>query len=137
MMKILKWVVMLVTIQVTNSAQIKIVAPYKKGAEPCILLCAGTTGIGTTKWVEDHNWGVKTTVDMSGCGFVSLPIVNTVVTGDSYHRWATGTSAVYYLTNKEFSVKPARSNRYDTLSIANKYKWRFIICRGNWCFPLN
>jgi hypothetical protein len=124
MMLKMTWILAVMTIPVSQGSEIKIVAPYKPGPEPCALLCAGTTGIGKTQWTEDHMWGVRATVDMKACGFVSTPIVNAVVVGDSYHRWATGTSAIYYLSKTQFTVKPARSNRYDTLSLAKKYNWR-------------
>ena len=74
----LKWTMFLVLMQATYSISVKIVSPYKEGPDPCVLVCAGTTGIGTTRWIN-HGTHLITTVDMSECGFVSLPIVSTTV----------------------------------------------------------
>jgi hypothetical protein len=119
----LKWTIFLVIFIVVHSLEVKIVAPYKKGPEPCALICAGTTGIGTTAW-ENRGDHIAVTVDMSECGFVSPPIVSTVVTGDGMTRALTGTGGVYALSSTKFKLIPTRTFEYDLSKTAKDLKWR-------------
>ena len=121
----LKWIICVVMAKVTYNQQIKIVAPYEEGPEPCALICAGTTGIGTTKWTKGSGQDfISVTVDMSNCGFVSAPIVSTVLTGNGHTRSVIGTSGIYGLTNKKFLIVPTRIYNYDLYGRAIELKWR-------------
>jgi hypothetical protein len=119
----LKWILSFVTINVIYAVQVKIVAPYEAGPEPCALLCAGTTGIGTTPW-QNHGDHITVSVDISDCGFVSIPILSTVLTGDGYARSVTGSGSIYHLTTKKFMLAPTRTYNYDMYKIAKEMKWR-------------
>ena len=66
----------------SNDLQI-ISAHGNLGPEPCAKTCVGTTAESTTPWQQDIAAAaegvalIKTTVDISDCGFVSTPIVTT------------------------------------------------------------
>jgi hypothetical protein len=113
-----------VIFHVTYTQEVKIVAPYEKGLEPCTLICAGTTGIGTTAWKTYYGDHIHVSVDMSECGFVSAPIVSTVVTGEGMTRILTGTGGIYNLKKKSFSVFPTTTYDYDLLMLADEFNWR-------------
>ena len=88
------------------------------GPEPCAKTCVGTTTEAATTWEQDHvalsagHYVIKTTVDISGCGFVSTPIVitssHTGGIASSSHPYigasTSGQSNVVDLTNDSFTI---------------------------------
>ena len=58
----------------------------------CVKVCGGTTRRGATNWSGGGSIP-HITVDISDCGFVTVPIVTTTMEGSGYHYLLTGTSA--------------------------------------------
>eukprot|EP00116_Pleurobrachia_bachei_P005978 sb/3466240/ len=55
----------------------------KEGIEPCMTVCSGTTGRGTTNWsgnTGEPNYA-KIYVDIAGCDFISTPLITTTIEG--------------------------------------------------------
>ena len=71
-------------------------------------VCSGRTQPGKTAWVDYDparpNFGIYVDVDISDCGFTTPPVVVTSLHGDSNNWEVTGTSSVYKLSPKGFSV---------------------------------
>ena len=71
----------------------------------CVKVCGGTTRRGATNWGGAGGGSIAyTTVDISDCGFVTVPIVTTSIEGSSDHFLLTGTSAVYGLSTSSFII---------------------------------
>ena len=70
----------------------------------CPRVCSGTTGRGSTVWVYHSDISFYVDVDITGCGFTSVPTVTTSLEGSSHHWLALGTSSVYGTTNTNFRV---------------------------------
>ena len=86
----------------------------------CVKICGGTTRRDSTNWTYLHSYIVSTTVDISDCGFVTVPTLTASVEGDGYHYINTGNSAVYHLSSSSFMMylKNAESSSY-----AATYHW--------------
>ncbi|XP_063680224.1 uncharacterized protein LOC134815602 [Bolinopsis microptera] len=74
------------------------------GEAGCARVCSGTTGRGTTNWIDASSTSVRVSVDISDCGFVKVPTVTTSVEGNFYHCKATGLAAVYTTTTTSFDM---------------------------------
>jgi len=70
--------------------------------QKCAKVCAGTTGRTSTTWVNYSTSGMHTTVDISGCGFVTVPTVTTSLEGASSHWTNSGGSEIYSVTTTKF-----------------------------------
>ena len=70
----------------------------------CATVCAGTTVRGSTSWVDYSSNGIHTDVDISKCGFVTVPTVTTSLEGSTSHWSTTGSSEVYNVTNTTFRI---------------------------------
>lgn len=96
----------------------------------CVRVCGGTTGRMTTNWTNSDSQVVSITVDISDCGFVTVPTLTTSIEGAGNHHVNTGNSAVYhlstssfrmYLKNTEYSIRFARRGRWNVEWIAIGY----------------
>jgi len=74
------------------------------GSETCIKVCAGSTGRSTTDWTYYSSNGIYEDVDISDCGFKTIPTVTTSIEGKSNHWSATGTSSIYSVTTSAFRL---------------------------------
>ena len=84
MMK-LGFIVMVLVMRFTLQTNIKILdtPDGEKHPEPCALICSGISRHDDNGWYYMTNDKVYKEVDMSGCNFVSQPVV-TVTTRDVY-----------------------------------------------------
>lgn len=88
----------------------------------CAKVCAGTTGRASSNWVNYSTTGIKIVVDISGCGFVTVPTVTTSLEGKSSHSTNTGGSEIYSVTTSSFTTyinTPSASLR----GKAREYQW--------------
>ncbi|XP_063692113.1 uncharacterized protein LOC134824260 [Bolinopsis microptera] len=74
------------------------------GEAGCARVCSGTTGRGTTNWIDFSSTGVNLSVDISDCGFVKVPTVTISVEGNFYLWKSTGLAAVHDTTTTSFSI---------------------------------
>jgi len=88
----------------------------------CAKVCAGTTGKKTTNWVNFSSTGIYTNVDMSGCGFVSIPTITTSLDGTTAHWDTTGSSEIYSSTATSFRIY-IKTPSADRRGRANEYSW--------------
>ncbi|XP_063677368.1 uncharacterized protein LOC134813493 [Bolinopsis microptera] len=107
---------------------IKVAAPYEEGGdEPCLRLCTGTTGKGSTPWKYYSTDGIYVKVDMTNCDFKPglTPIVTSVLAGES-HLWVTtGGSEIYSLTSSSFVNYVHMRAEYGNIhSFYKADKWR-------------
>ena len=70
----------------------------------CARVCAGTTPRGATDWVNYSTGGIYTDVDISKCGFVTIPTVTTAMEGSTSHWGTTGSSEIYSVTTNSFRI---------------------------------
>ena len=93
----------------------------------CARVCSGTTGRGVTKWIGEtfiHGTGFYVDVDMTGCGFTTVPTVTTAIEGTGHHWLALGTSSVYNTTNNTFRMYLYPNREGDEVAgNANDHKW--------------
>jgi len=74
------------------------------GDETCIKVCAGTTGRSTTDWSYYSSNAIYEDVDISYCGFTTVPTVTTSIEGSSHHWLVTGSSSIYSVTTTSFRI---------------------------------
>jgi len=74
------------------------------GGETCMKVCAGTTGRSTTTWTYYSSNGIYEDVDISDCGFTTIPTVTTSIEGTGYHWLVKGSSSIYSVTTKSFRI---------------------------------
>ena len=69
-------------------------------------MCAGTSGRGATNWVDYSSNGIYTDVDISKCGFVTIPTVTSSleVAGNDLTTRTTGSSEIWSVTTSTFSI---------------------------------
>ena len=67
-------------------------------------MCAGTSGRRDTNWVDYSSNGIYTNVDISKCGFVTIPTVNSSLEGAGHHWSTTGSSEIYNVTTGTFRI---------------------------------
>ena len=72
--------------------------------ERCATVCAGTSGRGDTNWVDYSSGGIYTDVDISKCGFVTIPTVTSSLEGTTSHWTTTGSSEIYGVTTGTFRI---------------------------------
>jgi hypothetical protein len=73
---------------------------------PCLITCAGSTGLGKTEWTG-RSGRVQTTVDISHCAFTTTPIVTTSLNGDNtynYNGAQVGMTSPHGLTKDKFGI---------------------------------
>jgi len=74
------------------------------GNAKCMKVCAGSTGRTTTDWTNYSSRAVYIDVDISDCGFKTVPTVTTAVEGAGNHWLATGTSSIYNTSPSAFRI---------------------------------
>ncbi|XP_063693483.1 uncharacterized protein LOC134825262 [Bolinopsis microptera] len=72
--------------------------------ERCAKVCAGTSVRGATNWVDTSSNGIYTEVDISKCGFVTIPTVTSSLEGTKSHWKTTGSSEIYRATTSTFKM---------------------------------
>merc|ERR1711920_174334 len=90
------------------------------GDETCMKVCAGSTGRSTTDWMYYSSNGIYEDVDISDCGFTTIPTVTTAIEGTSNHWTASGTSSVYSVTTTSFRIYLQHSSK---TGIAEQLQW--------------
>jgi len=90
------------------------------GDENCMKVCAGSTGRTTTDWVSYYSSGIYYDVDISDCGFKTVPTVTTAVEGSSHHWTSLGTSSIYNTSPSSFRIYLSQSGAQAT---AEAYNW--------------
>merc|ERR1712176_1642915 len=104
-----------------RAKDVLIVSSEEELREPgCARVCAGTTKRGNTAW---NDWsGVWTDVDISQCGFVTIPTITTSMEARSNHYDSSGVTNIYSLTTTSFRVHVTDSDT-QTGSDANNRLW--------------
>jgi len=74
------------------------------GDEECMKVCAGSTGRTTTDWTNYSSDGIFYDVDISDCGFKTIPTVTTAVEGAAGHWVSLGTSSIYNTSPSAFRI---------------------------------
>jgi len=74
------------------------------GDEKCMKVCAGSTGRSTTDWTNYGGDGIYYDVDISDCGFKTIPTVTTAIEGSSSHWVSLGTSSIYNTSPSAFRI---------------------------------
>jgi len=91
--------------QKPRKKDVLIVSGEEELREPaCARVCAGTTVRSSTNWVDYSTNGIYTDVDISKCGFVTVPTVTTSLEGSTSHWGTTGSSEVYSVTTSIFRI---------------------------------
>ena len=90
---------------------------------PCLMTCVGSTGAGTTSWTVHSDTKMVTTVDMSHCGFVDVPVVTTSLAGSGYHDLQKGVSAPWSITKTGFDIAVLDNGKYPSPSLAQQHRW--------------
>jgi len=93
------------------------------GREECMKVCAGSTGRTTTDWTSFSSDGVYYDVDISDCGFKTIPIVTTAVEGSSWHYKALGTSSIYNSSPSAFRINLVNMYSNPQGGKAEGWKW--------------
>jgi len=90
----------------SNEREIKIISGEQPaGDETCTKVCAGSTGRSTTDWKYHSSSGIYEVVDISDCGFTTIPTITTSIEGNTYnHYTARGTSSIYKATTTSFTI---------------------------------
>jgi len=70
----------------------------------CMKVCAGTTGRLTTDWTYYTSDGIYQDVDISDCGFMTIPTITTAIEGSGWHWTVRGSSSIYGATAKSFRI---------------------------------
>lgn len=90
------------------------------GDEDCMKVCAGSTGRTTTDWVNYSSDGIYYDVDISDCGFKTVPTVTTAVEGTSTHWVSLGTSSIYNTSPSSFRIYLKQASAQAN---AESWKW--------------
>jgi len=115
------------SLEASQANMIKIVSSQgKAGNATCARICAGTTERGSTNWMtikatRGVSQTIYTYVDMTKCGFVTVPTITTALEGDSKHYTAVGMTSVYRA--KKDGFKLYIDSYFGNLGQANKNKW--------------
>ena len=86
----------------------------------CRRVCSGTTGRETTNWIQPMN-SLRVTVDISGCQFVTTPVVVMSLEGAGNHLAVAGSSSVYRTNTTHFESYINRAGA--TINEAKGYGW--------------
>jgi len=109
----------------TDKGEVMIVSGEEApGDEKCMKVCAGSTGRDTTDWKQSS--GSKTisyNVDISDCGFITVPTVTTSIEGSSNHYTAIGTGSIYNTSPTSFSIFLINTYTNPTGGYAESKKW--------------
>jgi len=109
-------------LEASRANMIEIVSSQgKAGNAECAKVCAGTTKRGATAWKDYIVDGIVLEVDMSKCGFATVPTITTSLEGQTQHWTALGTSAVYHAAKDGFTIYLKKSE--GVKGGANKRKW--------------
>jgi len=90
------------------------------GDENCMKVCAGSTGRSTTDWTYYSSNGIYEDVDISECGFTTIPTLTTAIEGTSNHWTASGTSSIYSVTTTSFRIYLQHASK---TGIAEQLQW--------------
>jgi len=93
------------------------------GNEKCMKVCAGSTGRTTTDWTNYSSDGVYYDVDISDCGFKTVPTVTTAVEGSGSHWVSLGTSSIYNTSPSAFRIYLKNTYKNPQGGVAESYKW--------------
>jgi len=93
------------------------------GDEKCMKVCAGSTGRATTDWTNNVGDGIYYDVDISDCGFKTVPTVTTAIEGSSNHWVSLGTSSIYNTSPSAFRIYLKNTYANPQGGAAEKYKW--------------
>jgi len=93
------------------------------GDEKCMKVCAGSTGRSTTDWTNYSSDGIYYDVDISDCGFKTVPTVTTAIEGSSSHWVSLGTSSIYNTSPSAFRIYLKNTYANPQKGLAEKYKW--------------
>jgi len=93
------------------------------GDEKCMKVCAGSTGRSTTDWRNNEGSGIYYDVDISDCGFKTIPTVTTAIEGSSSHWVSLGTSSIYNTSPSAFRIYLLNTYMNPRNGQAEKYKW--------------
>jgi len=105
----------------TKDAEVMIISGEQPaGSETCIKVCAGSTGRSTTDWTYYSSDGIYEDVDISDCGFKTIPTVTTSIEGKGSHWKASGTSSIYSVTTTSFRVYLQHSSK---TGMAEELNW--------------
>jgi len=99
------------SLEASQADTIKIVSSQgEAGNATCAKICAGTTKRGSTTWTTPRTSRgsssnvIYTNVDMTECGFATVPTITTALEGTEDHLDATGTSSVYSAKKDGFRI---------------------------------
>jgi len=105
----------------SKEAEVMIVSGEQHaGSEKCIKVCAGSTGRTTTDWTYDNKNTIYEDVDISDCGFKTIPTVTTSIEGRTWHYIARGTSSIYSVTTTSFRLYLQHESESGN---AEEYNW--------------
>jgi len=105
----------------TNEAEVMIISGEQPaGSETCIKVCAGSTGRSTTDWTYHTSESIYEDVDISDCGFITIPTVTTSIEGKGNHWMASGTSSIYKVTTTSFRLYLYHSTK---IGKAEQHEW--------------
>jgi len=93
------------------------------GNEKCMKVCAGSTGRTTTDWTNYSSDGIYYDVDISDCGFKTVPTVTTAVEGIGNHWVSLGTSSIYNTSPSAFRIYLKNTYKNPQGGVAENYKW--------------
>jgi len=93
------------------------------GNEKCMKVCAGSTGRTTTDWTNYSVDGIYYDVDISDCGFRTVPTVTTAIEGSSSHWVSLGTSSIYSTSPSAFRIYLKNTYANPQEGFAEKHKW--------------
>ena len=71
--------------------------------DPCLTTCVGSSGFGKTRWYGEPG-RVYTTVDISKCNFVDVPIMTTSLDGERFTDLVIGMTSPTHLDKSDFSI---------------------------------
>jgi len=90
------------------------------GDETCMKVCAGSTGRTTTDWTYHNSHTIYVDVDISDCGFITIPTLTTSIEGVGHHKEASGSSSLYEVTTTSFRIYLTHSSKTGK---AEEWKW--------------
>merc|ERR1711920_284588 len=93
------------------------------GDVKCMKVCAGSTGRSTTDWTNNGGDGIYYDVDISDCGFKTIPTVTTAIEGSSYHWVSLGTSSIYNTSPSAFRIYLKNTYMNPQNGVAEDFKW--------------
>ncbi|XP_063688881.1 uncharacterized protein LOC134821976 [Bolinopsis microptera] len=89
--------------------------------ERCAKVCAGSSVSKATNWEDFSYTKIYTRVDISKCGFVTIPTVTSSLEGSMSFTTRTGSSYIYRVTSSYFRIYLV--SPYGRGGVANKMGW--------------